>query len=97
MATLDNALAAHVAFDLERPAAVALISRVARETGRWREHFEDGSVPVDLIDRLAGAFRRLDDVASAECATNCGSRRSWRSRRMTTRGPSPAARCARSG
>jgi serine/threonine-protein kinase HipA len=64
-ATLDNALAAHVAFDLERPAAVALISRVARETGRWREHFEDGDVSGDLIDRLAGAFRELDDVASA--------------------------------
>jgi serine/threonine-protein kinase HipA len=66
VATLDNALAAHVAFDLERPAAVALISRVARETGRWREHFEDGNVPGGLIDRLAGAFRQLDDVASAD-------------------------------
>jgi hypothetical protein len=48
------------------PAAVALISRVARETGRWREHFEDENVPVGLIDRLAGAFRQLDDVASAD-------------------------------
>lgn len=66
LATLDNALAAHVAFDLERPAAVALISRVAREIGRWREHFEDGNVPGGLIDRLAGAFRQLDGMASAD-------------------------------
>ena len=48
------------------PAAVALISRVARETGRWREQFADENVPVGLIDRLAGAFRQLDDVASAD-------------------------------
>ena len=66
VATLDNALAAHVAFDLERPAAIALMSQVARETARWREHFEDGSVPVGLIDQLAGAFRQLDEVASED-------------------------------
>jgi hypothetical protein len=27
---------------------------------------EDGNVPAGLIDRLAGAFGRLDDVASAD-------------------------------
>jgi len=64
VATLDNALAAHVAFDLERPVAVALMARVVNETLRWREHFEADGVPGALIDRLAGAFRLLDEVAS---------------------------------
>jgi hypothetical protein len=27
---------------------------------------EDGNVPAGLIDRLAGAFGRLDDMASAD-------------------------------
>ena len=63
-ATLDNAMAAHVAFDLERPAAVALMARVVSETTRWHEHFEADGVPGALIDRLGGAFRRIDDVAS---------------------------------
>ena len=66
LATLDNALAAHVAFDLERPAAVALMAQVVGETMRWRERFDAEGVPGVLIDQLAGAFRQLDEVASED-------------------------------
>ncbi len=66
LATLDNALAGHVAFDLERPDALEVMARVVSETTRWREHFEAEGATGALIDRLAPAFRELDQVTSNE-------------------------------
>ena len=66
LATLDNALACHTAFDLERPDAVACMARVSSGVARWREHFEAEGVRGQLIDTLAPAFRALPEVASAE-------------------------------
>jgi serine/threonine-protein kinase HipA len=66
LATLDNAMASHAAFDLERPAAMATMARVVREVAAWREHFEQFGVRGRLIDQLAPAFRELDEIASAQ-------------------------------
>lgn len=64
LATLDNAFAGHTAFDLERPAALAVMAAVVNQVLRWREHFEAEGVPGRLIDTLAPAFRELPEVAS---------------------------------
>jgi serine/threonine-protein kinase HipA len=66
LATLDNALANHTAFDLERPDAVACMAQVSSHVARWREYFEAEGVPGRLMDGLAPAFRALPEVASAE-------------------------------
>lgn len=66
LATLDNAFAGHPAFDLERPAALAVMASVVRQVLRWREHFEAERVPGRLIDTLAPAFRELPEVTSEE-------------------------------
>lgn len=66
LATLDNAFAGHPAFDLERPAALAVMASVVRQVLRWREHFEAERVSGRLIDTLAPAFRELPEVASEE-------------------------------
>jgi serine/threonine-protein kinase HipA len=66
LATLDNALANHTAFDLERPDAVACMAQVSSHVARWREHFEAEGVPGPLMDTLAPAFRALSEVASAD-------------------------------
>ncbi len=66
LATLDNALANHAAFDLERPVAVSCMVQVLSQVARWREHFEAEGVRGRLIDTLTPAFRALPEVASAE-------------------------------
>jgi serine/threonine-protein kinase HipA len=64
LATLDNALAGHPAFGLERPDAVAVMARIVREVSQWRGAFEQWGLPGALIGKLAPAFRALDEVAN---------------------------------
>lgn len=66
LATLDNALAAHPMFTLSEPAACALIDEVWRAVRQWRAHFDAYGVPAQEMDKMAPAFRHLDDVSTPE-------------------------------
>jgi serine/threonine-protein kinase HipA len=65
-ATLDNALAAHAAFTLSERDAAAAIDDVWRIVRQWRMHFESFDVEAGEIERIASAFRHLDEVSTAE-------------------------------
>ena len=64
LATLDNALAAHEQFTLSRTTACALIAEVWRVVRQWRVNFEDFGVPAAEIEKIAPAFRHIDDVST---------------------------------
>ncbi len=64
-ATLDNALAAHAAFTLSEREAAAAIDDVWRVVRQWRMHFERFGVSAEQMDRVATAFRHVDDVSTA--------------------------------
>jgi serine/threonine-protein kinase HipA len=64
LATLDNALAAHERFTLSRTTACALIAEVWRVVRQWRVCFEDFGVPAAEIEKIAPAFRHIDDVST---------------------------------
>ena len=64
LATLDNALAAHEMFTLSRATARAMIADLWRVVRQWRVYFESFGVPVAEIEKIAPAFRHLDDVAT---------------------------------
>lgn len=64
-ATLDNALAAHAAFTLSERDAAAAIDDVWRVVRQWRMHFERFGVSAEQMDRVATAFRHVDDVSTA--------------------------------
>ncbi len=68
LATLDNAMSAYSAFVPQRTTAIAIICRIWGELRQWRSTFEElGATDPrmgHLIDQLAPAMRRLDDIAS---------------------------------
>lgn len=64
LATLDNALAAHERFTLSPATAYSLIDEVWRAVRQWRMHFDAAGVPTAEQDKVASAFRHIDDVAS---------------------------------
>jgi serine/threonine-protein kinase HipA len=64
LATLDNALASHEMFTLSRAAACEMIAGIWNVVREWRGHFEHFGVPVAEIDRIAPAFRHIDDVST---------------------------------
>lgn len=64
LATLDNALAAHERFTLSRTTACALMAEVWRVVRQWRVCFEDFGVPAAEIEKIAPAFRHIDDVST---------------------------------
>jgi serine/threonine-protein kinase HipA len=64
LATLDNALAAHEQFTLSRTTACALMAEVWRVVRQWRVCFEDFGVPAAEIEKIAPAFRHIDDVST---------------------------------
>jgi len=66
LADLDNAYSAKERFGLLPADACRLIDRVWRVVRQWRQHFESFGVPAEQIDRIAPAFRHIDDVTSAE-------------------------------
>ncbi|WP_442777073.1 type II toxin-antitoxin system HipA family toxin [Sphaerotilus montanus] len=64
LATLDNALAAHERFTLSRTTACVLMAEVWRVVRQWRVCFEDFGVPAAEIEKIAPAFRHIDDVST---------------------------------
>ena len=64
LATLDNALDSHAKFTLSRSTACEMIADVWRVVREWRGYFEDFGVPALDIEKIAPAFRRIDDVST---------------------------------
>ena len=66
LATLDNALGSHAMFTLSRASACEMIADLWRVVREWRVHFETFGVPTPEIEKIAPAFRHLDDVSTPE-------------------------------
>jgi serine/threonine-protein kinase HipA len=64
MATLDNAFAGRETFTLSTEVAAQSIARIWRSVREWKVHFEDYQVPPDQIEKVAPAFRHIDDVST---------------------------------
>jgi serine/threonine-protein kinase HipA len=64
LATLDNALDSHEMFTLSRARACEMMADVWRVVREWRGHFEDFGVPAAEIEKIAPAFRHINDVAT---------------------------------
>ena len=64
LATLDNALEAHEMFTLSRARACEIISGIWRVAREWRVYFADFGVTAAEIDRIAPAFRHIEEIAS---------------------------------
>ena len=64
MATLDNALASPEMFTLSRATACEMTADIWRVVREWRGYFEDFGVPAAEIEKIAPAFRHLDDVST---------------------------------
>ena len=65
-ATLDNAMTAKEAFSLSETEAVTVIAEVWERVREWRVYFEQYGVPAAEIEKIAPAFRHIDDVSSAK-------------------------------
>ncbi len=65
LATLDNALESHEMFTLSRAAACEMMAGIWRVVREWRVHFEGFGVPGAEIEKIAPAFRHIDDVSTA--------------------------------
>lgn len=65
LATLDNALASPEMFTLSRATACKMTAEIWRVVREWRGYFEDFGVPAAEIEKIAPAFRHLDDVATS--------------------------------
>jgi serine/threonine-protein kinase HipA len=63
-ATLDNALTGYSRFGLTLRDASEIIDRVWTVTREWKNYFEEFGVPGNEIDKVATAFRHIDDVLS---------------------------------
>ncbi|RTL25329.1 MAG: type II toxin-antitoxin system HipA family toxin [Burkholderiales bacterium] len=64
LATLDNALEAHEMFTLSRAKACEMIAETWRVVREWRVYFEGFGVPAAEIEKIAPAFRHIDDVST---------------------------------
>ena len=65
LATLDNALATHERFMLSLAAACELIDEVWRVMRQWRVYLTEAGVPATEQDKIAPAFRHIDDVSTS--------------------------------
>lgn len=66
LATLDNALAAHARFTLSKSEAALMIADLWQKVRQWKVYFEQFGVADEEIDKIAPAFRHLDDVSTPE-------------------------------
>ena len=64
LATLDNAFAGREMFTLSAEAAAQSIARVWKVVREWKVYFEEYQVPADQIEKIAPAFRHIDDLAT---------------------------------
>jgi serine/threonine-protein kinase HipA len=65
-ATLDNAFGAREQFTLTADDAATVVAEIWSKVRDWRGYFEDFGVASDQLERIAPAFRHIDDIASAE-------------------------------
>jgi serine/threonine-protein kinase HipA len=63
-ATLDNAFAGRETFTLSINTAAQSIARVWKTVGEWKVYFQEYNVPADQIEKIAPAFRHIDDVST---------------------------------
>jgi serine/threonine-protein kinase HipA len=64
IATLDNAFAGRETFTLSADVAAQSIARIWRSVREWKVRFEEYQVPADQIEKIAPAFRHIDDVST---------------------------------
>ena len=62
LATIDNAMSAYARFGLTRVRADEIVDRVWRVVREWRTYFEGYDVPGTEIEKIARAFRHIDDL-----------------------------------
>jgi serine/threonine-protein kinase HipA len=65
-ATLDNAFADRQRFTLSSQAAIESIAKIWGTVREWKVRFEEYGVPGEQIEKIAPAFRHLDDVSTRE-------------------------------
>lgn len=65
-ATLDNAFAAREMFTLSQADAADAIATIWTRVREWRVYFEGYGATAEQIDRVAPAFRHIDDVSTPE-------------------------------
>jgi serine/threonine-protein kinase HipA len=65
VATLDNAFAGREMFTLSAEAAGVSIAKIWKIVREWKVYFEEYQVPFDQIEKIAPAFRHLDDLSTA--------------------------------
>ena len=65
LATLDNALASHERFSLTTAMACRVIAQVWTVLREWRVHFDEFGVPEAQQQKVASAFRHIDDISTA--------------------------------
>jgi serine/threonine-protein kinase HipA len=63
-ATLDNAFAGRETFTLSSETAGQSIAKIWRTVREWKMRFEEYEVPTDQIQKIAPAFRHIDDVST---------------------------------
>jgi serine/threonine-protein kinase HipA len=71
-AHLDNALASHSLFRLSEKDAAQSIAQIWEKVRAWKVCFEACGVPGDQIDKVASAFRHIDDISSAAVRRKLG-------------------------
>ncbi len=64
IATLDNAFAGREMFTLSAAAAAGSIAKIWRILREWKVYFEEYQVPSHQIERIAPAFRHIDDLST---------------------------------
>jgi serine/threonine-protein kinase HipA len=63
-ANLNNAFAGRETFTLSTEAAGQSVARIWKTVREWKVHFEEYNVPSDQIEKIATAFRHIDDVST---------------------------------
>ncbi|HXZ59856.1 MAG TPA: HipA domain-containing protein [Steroidobacteraceae bacterium] len=63
-ATLDNAFAGREMFTLSAETAAESIARIWGVVREWRVYFEEYQVPSEQIEKVAPAFRHIDDLST---------------------------------
>jgi serine/threonine-protein kinase HipA len=64
-ATLDNAFAGRETFTLSKESAAQSIARVWKAVCEWKVFFEEYNVPTDQIEKIAPAFRHINEVSTS--------------------------------
>ena len=64
IATLDNAFAGREMFTLSAEAAGESIAKIWKVVREWKVYFEEYQVPFEQIEKIAPAFRHLDDLST---------------------------------